>query len=83
MGLTPDLIVLLDIDPLVATSRHRRPADRVEKEGAAFLRRVRSGFLELSRESPGLYLVLDSTAPAGELFLKVEATIYGIQGFGR
>lgn len=78
MGLTPDLTVLLDIDPLVAISRLARPADRMEKEGAGFLRLVRSGFLALARESPRSYLVLDSTVPAEELFLRVEAAVDGM-----
>ncbi|KJS00159.1 MAG: hypothetical protein VR68_07520 [Peptococcaceae bacterium BRH_c4a] len=79
-GLTPDLTVLLEIDPLLAISRLTRPADRMEKEGVGFLRRVRNGFLALAQESPHHYLVLDSAAPAEELFLRVLAAVYGILG---
>lgn len=66
-GLLPDLTVLLDIDPEVGLQRVRAAArggagggDRLEREPLAFHRRVRAGFLELARESPKRFAVVDA-----------------------
>jgi dTMP kinase len=59
-GRTPDLTVLLDMDPIAGLNRRTRSADRLEAEPAAFHLRVRAGFLELARAEPGRYLVLDA-----------------------
>ncbi len=69
-GIVPDLTVLLDLDPLDGLARHSaagRERDRIEQAGAAFLNRVREGYLQLSRESPGRYLVLDGLQPSERL----------------
>ena len=66
-GLTPDLTVLLDVPP--DTSRQRLLArqaltadapDRIEREAAEFHARLRSGFLELARQEPDRFLVVDA-----------------------
>jgi dTMP kinase len=66
-GLLPDLTVLLDIEPEVGLQRVRAAArggagggDRLEREALAFHRRVRAGFLELARESPKRFAVVDA-----------------------
>ena len=64
-GLTPDLTVLLDIDPAVGLSRATGPGDRLEAEALAFHERVREQFLDLARRGRNRYLVVDvSTADA-------------------
>lgn len=62
-GLTPDLTVLLDLDPLLGLERaaRRGQPDRLELADLEFHRRVRQGFLELALRSPGRFLVLDAT----------------------
>lgn len=62
-GLTPDLTVLLDLDPVVGLERaaRRGQPDRLELADLEFHRRVRQGFLELALRSPGRFLVLDAT----------------------
>ncbi len=45
-GLMPDLTVVLDVPPEVASARVGAPRDRMEDRGAAFHRRVRDGFHE-------------------------------------
>ncbi|MDQ7849655.1 MAG: dTMP kinase [Armatimonadota bacterium] len=66
-GLLPDLTVLLDIDPEVGLHRAwtaaregTRGGDRLEREALAFHQRVRAGFLELARESPKRFVVVDA-----------------------
>jgi dTMP kinase len=65
-GRTPDLTVLLDMDPMAGLSRRARSADRLEAEPAEFHLRVRAGFRALAEKDPGRYLVLDADrAPDG------------------
>jgi dTMP kinase len=60
-GLTPDLTVLLDIDPLVGLQRLTGPDDRLEAEALSFHQRVRDAFLSLARHGRDRYLVIDVT----------------------
>jgi dTMP kinase len=65
-GRTPELTVLLDMDPIAGLSRRARSADRLEAEPAEFHLRVRAGFRSLAEKDPGRYLVLDADrAPDG------------------
>ena len=67
-GLVPQLIVLLDLDPeLGMTRKASDQLDRFESEQTDFHRRVRHGFLELAREEPERWLVLDSSASLGSI----------------
>ena len=57
-GLKPDLVVLLDVDPVVGLQRAGDSPDRIEAESLEFHRRVREGFLELAGQDPDRYLVV-------------------------
>lgn len=52
-GLTPDLTVLIDLDPAIGLQRAREgrnaPLDRMEQEALAFHQQVRRGYLELAQ----------------------------------
>ena len=83
-GLRPDLVVLLDVDPVVGLSRigARDGAgvgpDRIEAESLAFHARVRQGFLDLAGSDHERYLVLpaDQSADAvHELVCRRLATL--------
>ena len=50
-GLTPNLTVLLDIDPEFALKRAQDP-NRFEREGVEFQKKVRLGFLRALKEKP-------------------------------
>ena len=61
-GLSPELVVLLDLAPEVGFSRKAgQQLDRFERESGDFHQRVRQGFLELARGDPERWLVLDSS----------------------
>ena len=77
-GLTPDLVILLDIDPLEGLKRtaNRRAADSFESEELDFHVRIREGFLKIADDSPTPFLVLDATKPLNEL---LEQTVRYIQ----
>lgn len=66
MNLSPDLTILLDVDPAVAAKRReadpRRSApDRMEREDLSFHNRVRTLFLERAETEPDRYLVVDAS----------------------
>ncbi|NUR48755.1 MAG: dTMP kinase [Hamadaea sp.] len=65
-GLTPDLTVLLDIDPRIGLDRVAERGDghdRLESEAISFHDRVRFAFLGLADAEPARYLVVDATLP--------------------
>ncbi len=64
-GLRPDLVVLLDVDPVVGLSRAGDAPDRIEAESLDFHRRVRQGFLDLAGADPDRYLVVAGRPAAG------------------
>lgn len=67
-GHTPDLTVILDMDPDIAFERVRQRAledgmaaiDRFEKEDLAFHRRLRDNFLAIAIANPGRCVVLSA-----------------------
>ena len=77
-GHTPDLTVLLDMDPIAGLNRRARSADRLEAEPAEFHQRVRAGFLALARAEPGRYLVLDADRPQDEITQDIQDRIRGM-----
>lgn len=70
-GLTPDLTILLDIDPAIGLAR-QPDHNRMEDQGLAFHRLVREGFLLAAANEPTRFLVLDATQPPETL----QAEIY-------
>jgi dTMP kinase len=74
-GRTPDLTILLDMDPLAGLNRRTRSADRLEAEPAEFHLRVRSGFLALAAAEPARYLVLDAARPQPEITRDIQDRI--------
>lgn len=67
-GLTPDLTVLLDIDPAAGLDRaaRRSSQDRLEAAGLDFHQRVREGFLVQARESSD-WLIVDAAATVADV----------------
>lgn len=49
-GLEPDLVVVLDVDESVATSRRDAPSDRLERAGAEFHAAVREAYRTLGAD---------------------------------
>ncbi len=73
-GLKPDLTILLDVPPEVSRARLEErqsatatSADRIEQAGELFHRRLRDGFLELARQEPSRFVVIDSSGPREEV----------------
>ncbi len=87
-GLTPDLTILLDLDPREGLRRVRERGqvslpesslDRLEAEALEFHDRVRKGYLQLAREEPHRFQIIDATqseeAIAAEIWARVEPLI--------
>jgi dTMP kinase len=74
-GRTPDLTILLDMDPMAGLSRRARSADRLEAEPADFHLRVRAGFQALARAEPARYLVLDADRPPEQITRDIQERI--------
>ena len=65
-GLDPDLIIFLDTDVEQALSR-KRNKDRFELEDIVFHRRVKQGYLEMSKADPKLWMVIDGSLSKSEI----------------
>ncbi len=61
-GLWPDVTLLLDVPPEIATARQQEgPTDRIEQEEVDFHRRVREGYLTIAGQEPERVCVIDGT----------------------
>lgn len=65
-GLEPDLYLMLDVPAAVGVGRQRhggKHPDRIEREGDAFRRRVRDGYLELADREANVRVLSGEGAP--------------------
>lgn len=74
-GLTPDLTVLVDVDPAEGRRRRGGTHDRMESEADAFHAAVREHFLAMAKGAPDRYLVVDGTSPVDEIAERIRARL--------
>jgi dTMP kinase len=74
-GLLPDLVVVLDVDPVVGLARAGDSPDRIEGESLDFHRRVRDGFLQLAEKDPERYLVVPADQAPELVLAAVQARL--------
>jgi dTMP kinase len=76
-GVTPDLVVLLDVPAEVGLNRIRArgAADKLERESVDFHERVRQAFRGLAEAEPRRYLMLDASRPPDELAAQVREAV--------
>ena len=61
-GIVPSLTILLDIPPEEGLARKiDKKQDRFEREDIAFHQKVREGYLEMAKEEPQRWLVVDAS----------------------
>lgn len=74
-GLTPDLIVLIDVPVEVGLARvgKRGVHDRLEAEVREFHERVAAGYRELVAENPERWLIVDGTLPSPNIHQRLVA----------
>jgi len=75
-GLWPDLTILLmiDVELSLARARARGSFDRMEKEGAAFQKRLAAGYAKLAEEEERIKTV-DASGNVEEVFAAVLRTV--------
>jgi len=71
-GLLPELTIVLDLSAQLAASRLSGRPDRMEKQGDAFHRRVRDGFLAEAAREPERIVVIDASAPIEEVQAEIR-----------
>ncbi len=75
-GRMPDVTFLIDLPAEAALARKHGDGDRIEGEDIEFYRRVRRGYLELTRDDPTV-VTIDGTKPVTEIAAEV-ATRLGV-----
>jgi dTMP kinase len=76
-GLAPDLTVVLDLpvgDGAARQSREGRARDRIEREGPAFLERVRRGYQDLAR-GDGHARTVDARGTTDQVHQRIRALL--------
>ena len=75
----PHLTVLIDVPTEVSLARLQRRAtdlpDRMERETAAFFRKVREGYLRVAQQHPARIVVFDGTQSADTLEQEIWAAV--------
>lgn len=76
-GFKPDLTLLFDLPVSVGAARAKKRGelDHFEKKGPAFHERVRAGYLELAKEDPARFRMIDATQPRKNVREQVKAMI--------
>jgi dTMP kinase len=67
-GISPDLVVIFDVDEATAAHRMSPLLDRIESRGMEFHRRVRSGYLAQAAADPQSHLVIDASKSPDEVW---------------
>ncbi len=81
-GRYPDLILVVDIDPMVGLGRKAGSTerDRFDEQKLAFQEAARKGFLWAAKRDPGLAIVLDGSKPLDELKEQVRDQLGQLMG---
>lgn len=73
-GCEPNLTFLLDLSPKAGEERNKEfseKQDRMETSDEMFKQKVRIGFLEIAKQNPKRFVVLDASKPKQEIFYQV------------
>jgi len=73
-GLSPDLTIILDIDPKLGSDRKGKASDRIEAAGLDFHTRIRDGYLEIAKHQ-SRFQVVDASFPLPVVFEQVCSII--------
>ena len=75
-GLSPDVTLVLNIDPAAALARATaQGADRLEAEGLAFQQRVRKDYLALAKADPARVRVIDAAGDPELVAGRIDAAL--------
>jgi dTMP kinase len=78
-GLTPDLTILLDVDVEVGLKRKTKNGEwnRLDAYALEFHQRVRAGYLEMAKQEPGRWAVVDASQAWGAVQEELRNKILG------
>ena len=73
----PNLVILLDVPPLIGLSRKRNQNEinRLDLEKLDFHERVRKGYLEMARQDPKRWRIINATLPIEEVHRQVRSVV--------
>jgi dTMP kinase len=76
-GMQPDLTLLFDVPPDVASQRlaHNTSLDKFEQEQQEFFQRVRHVYLQRAARFPERFRVIDGTRPIPEIRAELEEIV--------
>jgi dTMP kinase len=82
-GVTPDLTVLVDCDPVIGLERARLRIEatsgpreeRFELEALAFHHRVRAGYLHLAAQEPHRFMIINGAETIEEIFAAISSQV--------
>ncbi len=77
-GLSPDLVLLLDVELATAAARLDRPLDRLENRGESYRQRLREGYLLEARAAARLIRVVDATPDRETVTHRLRQVIEGV-----
>ncbi len=73
--IAPDLVLLLDVDPKESLGRKAGGFDRIEGRTLRYHETVRDAYLDLAREQPQRFRVINGARPVDEVWLEVWSHI--------
>lgn len=72
----PDMTILFDIEPGIAVERCGNRGDKTKFEKISFLEGVRENYLQLAREDPERFVIVDSSKSIDEVYSEVIELIF-------
>jgi thymidylate kinase (EC 2.7.4.9) len=79
----PDMTILFDIDPKIAVERCGNRGAQTKFEKIGFLEEVRANYLQLAKENPERFVVIDTDRPVDIVEKDVLSAIFSLVGTGR
>ena len=79
-GLAPDLTILFDIQPEKGLGRAGQKKDRIESRSLDYHKRVRMGYLDLSKQYPARIKVIKVDEAKEEIFKRVKPYVNALLG---
>jgi dTMP kinase len=79
-GFVPDLTILFDIQPEKGLDRAGLKKDRIESRSLEYHKRVRNGYLDLSKQCPARIKVIKVDGSIEEIFKRVKPYIDALLG---
>ncbi len=74
-GLMPHLTVLIDLDPKAGAARFADAPDRLERAGDEFHQRTWSTYLQMAKDEPERWIVLDGSGSIEDIAVLVRAAV--------